>query len=189
MLVTDMRPMSMVEDERFEKMVSILNPGYILPSRTHFTKLMERKYQEAFQKIKSAKNTTNSRMALTTDIWTSVATEAYLGITCHYIGKDWKMTSVCLTTMPLEDRHTSTNIAEWLEEVAVKFEIPSEKICAIVHDNGANIVAAAKLLEEKHGWTSILCTGHTLQLVINAALKNTGIQRAVGAARCLVEHF
>uniref|UniRef100_A0A8C1N977 HAT C-terminal dimerisation domain-containing protein n=1 Tax=Cyprinus carpio TaxID=7962 RepID=A0A8C1N977_CYPCA len=189
MLVTDMRPMSMVEDEGFKKMVGTLNPGYILPSRTHFTKLMERKYQEAFQKIKSAINTTNSRMALTTDIWTSVATEAYLGITCHYIGNDWKMTSVCLTTMPLEDRHTSTNIAEWLEEVAVKFEIPSEKICAIVHDNGANIVAAAKLLEEKHGWSSIRCTGHTLQLVINAALKNTGIQRAVGAARCLVEHF
>ncbi|XP_051994042.1 E3 SUMO-protein ligase ZBED1-like [Xyrauchen texanus] len=189
MLVTDMRPMAMVEDEGFKKMVSILNPGYILPSRTHFTKLMERKYQEAFQKIKSAINTTNSRMALTTDIWTSVATEAYLGITCHYIGNDWKMTSVCLTTMPLEDRHTSTNIAEWLEEVAVKFEIPFENICAIVHDNGANVVAAAKLLEEKHGWTSIRCTGHTLQLVINAALKNTVIQRAVGAARCLVEHF
>jgi len=91
--------------------------------------------------------------------------------------------------MPLEDRHTSTNIAEWLEEVAVKFEIPFEKICAIVHDNGANVVAAAKLLQEKHGWTSVRCTGHTLQLVINAALKNTGIQRAVGAARCLVEHF
>jgi len=93
MLVTDMRPLSMVEDEGFKKMVSILNPGYILPSRTHFTKLMERKYQEALQKIKSAINTTNSRMALTTDIWTSVATEAYLGITCHYIGNDWKMTS------------------------------------------------------------------------------------------------
>jgi len=189
MLVTDMRPLSMVEDEGFKKMVSILNPGYILPSRTHFTKLMERKYQEALQKIKSAINTTNSRMALTTDIWTNVSTEAYLGITCHYIGNDWKMTSICLTTMPLEGRHTSTNIAEWLEEVAVKFEIPFEKICAIVHDNGANVVAAAKLLQEKHGWTSVRCTGHTLQLVINAALKNTGIQRAVGAARCLVEHF
>jgi len=92
----------------------------------------------------SAINTTNSRMALTTDIWTSVATEAYLGITCHYIGNDWKRTSVYLTNMPLEDRHTSTNIAEWMEEVAVKFEIPFEEMCAIVHDNGANIVAAAK---------------------------------------------
>lgn len=33
------------------------------------------------------------------------------------------------------------------------------------------------------------CTGHTLQLVINAALKYPGIEKAVGAARCLVEHF
>lgn len=31
--------------------------------------------------------------------------------------------------------------------------------------------------------------GHTLQLVINAALKDKNIERAVGAARCLVEHF
>lgn len=59
-------------------------------------------------------------MALTADI--SVATEAYLGIS-----KILKMVSICLTTMPLEDRHTSTNIAEWLEDAAVKFEIPFEK--------------------------------------------------------------
>lgn len=63
-----------------------------------------------------------------------------------------------------------------------------KKNTATVHNNGANIVAAAKLLEEKHGWTGIPCTGHILRL-INAALKNTGIERAVGAARCLVEHF
>jgi len=37
-------------------MVSILNPGYILPSRTHFTKLMEKKYQEALQKIECYKH-------------------------------------------------------------------------------------------------------------------------------------
>lgn len=31
--------------------------------------------------------------------------------------------------------------------------------------------------------------GPTLQLVINAALKHPSIEKAVGAARCLVEHF
>lgn len=50
-----------------------------------------------------------------------------------------------------------------------RFEIPPSKIIAIVHDNGANIVAAANILKEKHGWSSVRCTGHTLQLVINAA--------------------
>ncbi|XP_053324528.1 E3 SUMO-protein ligase ZBED1-like [Spea bombifrons] len=189
MLVADMRPLSMVEDQGFKSMVSVLNPGYTLPSRTDFTKLVERKYQEAFQNVKHAISANDCRIAFTADIWTSVATEAYLGITCHYIGDDWKLSSLCLTTMPLEDRHTAANIAEWIEEVAAKFEIPDKKIIAIVHDGSANIVAAVNILEDKHGWASICCTGHTLQLVINASLKHSGIQRAVSAARGLVEHF
>ncbi len=31
MLVTDMRPLSMVEDDGFTKMIHTLNPGYTLP--------------------------------------------------------------------------------------------------------------------------------------------------------------
>ncbi|XP_044155622.1 E3 SUMO-protein ligase ZBED1-like [Bufo gargarizans] len=170
-------------------MVSALNPSYKLPSRTHFTTLMERKYRETFQHVTDTINHNESRIALTADIWTSVATEAYLGITCHYIGDDWKMNSICLTTMPLEERHTAAHIAEWLEEVLERFQIPPKKIIALVHDNAANMVAAANILEEKHGWSSIRCTGHTLQLVINGAMKNAVIDRAVSAARGLVEHF
>jgi len=52
-----------------------------------------------------------------------------------------------------------------------KFEILPDKISAIVHENGANIVAAARLLEEKYGWASLRCTGHTLQLFLTFAFK------------------
>ncbi|XP_053268172.1 tRNA (cytosine(38)-C(5))-methyltransferase isoform X1 [Pleuronectes platessa] len=190
MLVTDMRPLSMVEDDGFRTMIHTFYPGYTLPSRTHFTRLMERKYEQTFNAVKTALNNgNNSKLALTTDVWTSVAIEAYLGVTCHYITDDWEMKSICLTTMPLQDRHTGSNIAEWLEEVVARFEIPPSNIIAVVHDNGANVVAAARILEEKNGWSSVRCTGHTLQLVINAALKHPSIEKAVGAARCLVEHF
>ncbi|KAL7854971.1 hypothetical protein SRHO_G00033500 [Serrasalmus rhombeus] len=189
MIITDMRPLSMVEDEGFNRMICTFNPGYTLPSRTHFTKLMERKYEETFKEVRTVINTNHSKLALTADIWTSVANEAYLGITCHYITDDWDMQSICLTTMPLQDRHTASNIAEWLEEVVARFEIPASKIIAIVHDNGANVVAAANILVEKHGWSSVRCTGHTLQLVINAALKHPSIEKAIGATRCLVQHF
>lgn len=75
-----------------------------------------------------------------------MATEAYLGVTCHFLGEDWEMKSFSLTTMPLEERHTAANIADWLEETTAKFEIPFEKVKAVVHDNGANVVAAAKIL-------------------------------------------
>ena len=159
MLVTDMRPLSMVEDDGFRAMIHTLNPGYTLPSRTHFTKLMERKYEQTFNEVKTALNDgNNSKLALTTDVWTSVAIEAYLGVTCHYITDDWDMKSICLTTMPLQDRHTGSNIAEWLEEVVARFEIPPSNIIAIYNNNGdnnygANVVDAARILEEKNGWS------------------------------------
>ena len=102
--------------------------------------------------MKSDIKATQSKIALTTDVLTSAATEAYRDTTCHYVGNKWNMKSICLTNMPLEERLTAFNIAEWLEDVVARFEIPPSKMIAIVHDNGPNIVAAAKVLEEKHGW-------------------------------------
>ncbi|GAA6077435.1 E3 SUMO-protein ligase ZBED1-like [Tachysurus ichikawai] len=73
MIVTDMRPLSMVEDDGF-KAISTFNPKYELPSRPFFTK----KHECIKGKLKKALQETDS-ITLTTAIWTSVATEAYLG--------------------------------------------------------------------------------------------------------------
>ena len=91
--------------------------------------------------------------------------------------------------MPLEERHTGPNIAAWIEQAVERFEIPTSIIVAVVHNNGSNVVLAANILQEKNGWVSVRCAGHTLQLVINHALKNPQISKALGAARCIVEHF
>ena len=189
MIVADMRPLSMVADSGFKAMISTFHPKYELPSRTFFTTQMEKKYEGIKCKVMQALQETSS-VALTTDIWISVATEAYMGVTCHYLGKNWEMVSHSLTTMPLDERHTAANIAVWIEEVIAKFEIPPEKIKAVVHDNGSNVVAAAKILQERHGWASVRCAGHTLNLVVQSSLKiNQAIIKCVAAARSLVEHF
>lgn len=52
MIVTDMRPLSIVEDEGFQKMISAFNPNYALPSRTYFMKMMEKKYEDIKGKLK-----------------------------------------------------------------------------------------------------------------------------------------
>ncbi|KAF3836725.1 hypothetical protein F7725_004189 [Dissostichus mawsoni] len=172
MLVKDMRPMSMVDGEGFREMIRQFNPEYILPSRTHFTHLMEKKYE-----------------ATLPDVWTTRATEAYLGVSCHFISEDWEMKTLNLATMPLEERHSGVNIMTWLEEVIAKYDILPTKIKAVVHDNGSNIVAAMRMLEEKHSWASVRCSGHTLQLIVNNALKEPSISRAVGAARHLGQEY
>lgn len=105
MIIKDMRLLSIVEDEGFRAMVKTFQPGYILPKRTCFTNMMEKKYEDEFQKVKLALSSSSTMVCLTTDAWTNVATEAYLGITCHFINDDWELISYIFTTMPLEERH------------------------------------------------------------------------------------
>ena len=87
--------------------------------------------------------------------------------------------------MPLEERHKAANIAEWIEEVIAKFNIIPEKIKAIVHDDGANVATAAKILHEKHGWASVKCAGHTLTLVVKNSEKPTGDLQVCGCCKKL----
>ena len=54
MLVTDIYviyAISMVDGEGFKKTICQFNPEYNLPSRTHFTHLMEKIYETTFLKV------------------------------------------------------------------------------------------------------------------------------------------
>ena len=50
-------------------------------------------------------------------------------------------------------------------------------VMVVVHDNAANVFAALQILEENHGIASLRCAGHTLQLVVNHALKDPQIKQ------------
>lgn len=189
-IVKDMRPLSLVEGEAFIDMIEYACPGFKCPSRWWFTKQLEKAYQHTLEDLKKNLQGRSSKITLTTDAWTSIATEAYLGMTCHYINDNWEMVSFVLCTKPLEDRHTAENIARWIEEVAEKFDFSlRDDVQAIVHDNAANVVKALRILEERHGIASLRCAGHTTQLIVNHALKDPRINKALGAARSLVGFF
>ncbi|CAM4592120.1 unnamed protein product [Leuciscus chuanchicus] len=167
----------------------IVKARYTLPCRRHFTTMMENKYETSVEKLKNKLKMATSKISLSTDAWTSLVTEAYLGVTSHFIDDSWDLVSFNLTTLPVEERHTAENIASWLENVAEKFDISFENVLAIVHDNARNIVAALRILEERFGVVSHRCAGHTLQLVVNHAMVNPVINKALSATRCLVKHI
>lgn len=75
MMVIDMHPLLMVEDEGFQKTIYTFNLRYTLPSRTYFMKMMEKKYEEIIGKLKNTLKESDS-IALTTDIW-CVATDMW----------------------------------------------------------------------------------------------------------------
>ncbi|KAK1886880.1 Zinc finger BED domain containing protein 1, partial [Dissostichus eleginoides] len=90
-IVKDMRPLSLVEGEAFIDMIEYACPGFKCPSRWWFTKQLEKAYQRVLDDLKGNLKKRSSKITLTTDAWTSIATEAYLGVTCHYINENWEM--------------------------------------------------------------------------------------------------
>ena len=75
-IAADMRPYSVVENKGFKNMIKVLEPRYEIPSRTHFTtKIVPALYEEQ-KKIIVDELSKASSVALTTDGWTSRATES-----------------------------------------------------------------------------------------------------------------
>ena len=84
MLILDMQPASVVEDLGFKRFVSMLDSHYDIPSRRTLMRRLPTKYQEI--KLHILKVLPQIKyVSLTTDIWTSRATESFLTITMHLI--------------------------------------------------------------------------------------------------------
>ena len=71
------------------------------------------------------------------------------------------MVSKVLETLYIQKDHTAPILAEELKKIAQEWQIV-EKVCCIIADNAANILAAINLL----GWHHLPCFAHTLNLIV-----------------------
>ena len=147
----DLRPINTVSGKGFQELMAFLEPGDHLPSSTHFTHLIERKYISVKQRIRNLLQEQAEFTAITADLWTSIATESYLTVTFHYLNEEWKMKSVISGTLPLSESHIATNIVTWIKELVDESGIASDKVVAFVHDDCKNIENAWNALEEEYG--------------------------------------
>ena len=124
------------------------------------------------------------RVAITTDFWTSVAQDAYLSVTAHYISPEWELKSAVLETRNVTERHTMDNVSDNLKAVAVEWQI-DQKLSGATTDNACNMVRAVQFLSWKH----IPCFGHTLQLAVKAGLEIPSVIAVLARCRNIVGHF
>ena len=83
------------------------------------------------------------------------------------------------------EQHTAINLANYLEEVLARWNLPITQISAVVTDNASNITAAIARLEIQR----IGCFGHTLQLSVQKALNLPVMSRAIARGKRLVSYF
>ena len=162
-VVKDKQPLNTVNDVVFRKMIHEFKPHYTTPDRkkvaTHYLPQM-------FDRRSSALGKLWGLLSITlTDLWTSRAKHDYTGLTFHYITQDFSLHSHLLETKEFVDTHRASIIAEELETILDKWNLPLDKLSAATTDNGANTVLAAEIL----GWQQMPCFSHTLHRVVEKA--------------------
>ena len=85
MLVLDLRPAATIEGVGFRRLINYLELNYRVPSAMHRAKCVTEKY-EAAKSMLTELLKEPTYIALSTDIWTSIATQMYITVTAHQIG-------------------------------------------------------------------------------------------------------
>ena len=174
----DLSPINFVEGSGFKDLMAFCEPGYNMPGRTFFTAKLETMQAELKDSLKATLASTKF-VAVTSDIWTSATNESYILVTVQYISNSWfwVLCNRVLAVMSIEDRHIGDNIVKWLLDVVAQYDLSPSKVSATVHDNGSNMVAAAKKLEALHGWSSVRCVARTIQLVVNVVQQSVSMRQ------------
>jgi len=171
-IATDMQPYCSVSKKGFKHLMSVICPGYKVPSRQVFT---ENKLPALYYEVKCRimqQLSSVQYLALTFDCWTSNAQHPYIGITVHYIDNDWILQTNCLTCASLDVDHTSFNLRDIIESTLVDWGIQISNISGATTDNGKNVIKAVELL----GINAISCFGHTLNNGVTSSMSLSPVQ-------------
>ncbi|XP_067293402.1 E3 SUMO-protein ligase ZBED1-like [Pseudorasbora parva] len=165
MVVKDLQPFSIVEDEGFRAFVNKLDPTYVLPTRKTVKTMVREKYKEVKQKAMAHLQNIPS-VCLTADMWTSLTMESYLGVTCHYTNSNTELGSVMLGVSKFPKSHTADNIKEALSDLISDWGLTGS-VAAMVTDNAANMVSGIQKLGLRH----LPCFAHTINLIVKRAVE------------------
>ena len=129
---------------------------------------------------------------VTSDEWTSRATQGYSARTLHWVDSDWELRSLLLDFPHYPDRHTGENLCESLESMAETWGL-DERFAALVTDNAPNAVKSVRLLAMRNPLIAriarLRCLAHTLQLIVREIMKDAVVAAVLKRVRSLVAYF
>ena len=173
-----MLPFSLVDSIYFNDFIQKLNPKFKCPGRSTLKKEIISEFNSKREYIMNFVKNISGRCSITTDIWSSIKNQAFIGFTIHYITNEWKLKHFTLEVLQVTGSHTGNAIYEIIDKLLQDFNL-KEKILSITTDNGSNMVLACRLLKSDIDNTQTSasdfihsrCICHILNLAVNAGLK------------------
>ena len=172
-----MLPFSLVESNHFNNFIRKLNPKFQCPGRSTLKKEVIFEFDSRRDHVVNFVKSISGRCSLTTDIWSSIKNEAFIGVTIHYITNEWELKHFTLEVLRITGSHTGNAIYEILCKLLDDFGL-KKKIISVTTDNGSNMVLVYRLLENDFNtqvpeldFIHSRCICHILNLAVNAGLK------------------
>lgn len=193
MLIVDELPFSFVEREGFREFMKVVNPHFLIPSRSTSTKDCYSYFIDERRKFLDMFKTLSSRVCLTTDTWTSGQNLCYMCLTAHFIDDDWRLRKRIIKISPIVG-HSGVLIGRAVEECLIKWGL--KNILTVTVDNASsNDVAINHLKDVFNHWEShvlkgsflhMRCAAHVLNLVVKDGLHE--LSSSIKKIRALVKY-
>ncbi|XP_038679444.1 zinc finger BED domain-containing protein RICESLEEPER 2-like [Tripterygium wilfordii] len=172
-------PISMVEHVGFRRFSTGLQPLFKVPSRSTERSDLFKVYDLEKKNCVKILENNSSRIALTSDMWTSSnQKKGYMAITAHFIDDNWEMQSCILRFVYVPCPHTAQVLSEVLIECMLEMNI-DRKLSTLTLDNcSTNDAIIEKLLGKLDACSLILdgrifhmrCCAHILNLIVQRGL-------------------
>lgn len=196
-VVQRQHPFTIVEEPEFRKLLLRANPAFNMIGADCLQNFVLKTFESKIDNMKSVFNNVQ-RLSMTTDLWTSGNQHSYIGVTIHYVDKEYKLQNHVLDFAAITGPHDGKNIAKSIFEILQKFGI-SSKLLAITVDNAANnktmVQELQKLIFNSHNqvWDSenmmFRCFAHVLNLVVVQGMKEPLVDEIVSKLRNLVVYI
>uniref|UniRef100_A0A1A8HF15 HAT C-terminal dimerisation domain-containing protein n=1 Tax=Nothobranchius korthausae TaxID=1143690 RepID=A0A1A8HF15_9TELE len=133
MIVRDLQPVSVVENQGFRELLQLLEPRYTPESQHYIQGQLLPAYAYQAQLATRQALASAQALSLSLDLWSSLTqhTSGYLGVTCHYLASDWQMRSALLACLPLTGGSSDSRVLADFEEVCQSHGVSGRAFCVV----------------------------------------------------------
>lgn len=138
MIIRDLQPVHIVENEGFRELLHLLEPRYIPEPSHYIQQQLLPAYAYQVQVATKLALAGAESCSVTLDLWRSNAVplstgSGYMGVTCHFITTDWQIKSALLACLPLQNQIDTQRMLTDFDEICLANGI-SGKVFRIVLD-------------------------------------------------------
>ncbi|KAL0002097.1 hypothetical protein SO802_015878 [Lithocarpus litseifolius] len=141
-------------------------------------------YKREKERMNSVLTSAPGRVCLTSDLWTSIASDGYMCVTAHFIDANWVLQKRVLNFCHMPPPHNGVSLFEKVYKLLSMWGIENKIFCVTLDNASSNDVSIDMLRTQLINKKALVCNGeffhlrccaHILNLVVQDGLKEIDI--------------